>query len=210
MPFPYTKQTWTDGVSAASAARFGVIEDGIALAGVFGTGSSPPGSPSDGMIWRLPADSANGVYWFFQYDSSQATYKWVGLGSARPMSSEVSTSETRNNAAYGDLTTVGPSVTVPRAGDYLVQFGCNIIAPASVVDVGQVAVKRGAAATADVDRVLFAVPSSASTQATSVARTIRMNGLAASDVLKLQYKNSAGGNTSFQYRWLNVTPVRVI
>jgi hypothetical protein len=29
MAIPYTKQTWTDGVSALSAARMGVIEDGI-------------------------------------------------------------------------------------------------------------------------------------------------------------------------------------
>lgn len=29
MANPYAKQTWTDGVSAASAARLGVIEDGI-------------------------------------------------------------------------------------------------------------------------------------------------------------------------------------
>jgi hypothetical protein len=122
MAFPYSQQTWTDGVSSASAARLTVIEAGVALAGVTGTSSTPPGSPVDGMIWRLPADSGNGIYWFFQYDSSQATYKWVFMGGP-PMYAEVVTDETTASTTYAALATAGPSIAIPRSGDYEVQIG---------------------------------------------------------------------------------------
>jgi len=208
MPFPYTQQTWVDGSGGGtpiSAARLGVIESGIALAGVIGTSSSPPGSPTDGMIWRLPADSSNGIYWWFQYDSSQATNKWVSMG-GQPMISEVATSETTTSTSYVDLTTVGPSITVPRAGDYLVTFGSAMFTNTSATNA-IAAVKRGAAATSDNDAI--AHTSAAASHQADVSRSLRVNGLSASDVLKVQYKGDTATKT-FLRRWLHVEPIRVI
>jgi len=44
--------------------------------------SGPPASPTDGDIWcATSVDAAGGaVRWTFQYDSSQATYKWLFVG----------------------------------------------------------------------------------------------------------------------------------
>jgi hypothetical protein len=72
--------------------------------------------------------------------------------------------------------------------------------------VSFVAVKRGAAATSDNDSASYGVQNTVS----SVVRSIRLNGLAASDIVKLQYRNTTGGNTTFSSRFLFITPVRVI
>jgi hypothetical protein len=207
MPFPYTQQTWTDGVSSASAARLTVIEAGIALAGVFGTGSSPPGSPSDGMIWRLPAASGSGVYWFLQYDSSQATYKWVSMGGP-PMSSQSDTDGTWNSTTYVDPTTTpNATVTVPRAGDYEVSWGFQAGIATSDFEMRS-AVKIGAAASSD-DNCCSAVSPSASGRLLTGHRQ-KVITAAASDVLKLQYRSSAAGGVTLFSHWLHVRPVRVI
>jgi len=203
MAFPYSKQTWTDGVSSASAARLAVIEDGIAMAGVFGTSSSPPGSPVDGMIWRLPASSSTGVYWFFQYDSSQATYKWVFMGGP-PLTSEVATSETSNSATYVDLATVGPSITLPRGGDYIVSHGNSCF---NAVGAKQYqTVKLGAAAAADAHACIHDAVNLTDTP----SKTFRSNGASASDVYKLMYRNNVTNTGTWLERWISVTPVRVI
>jgi hypothetical protein len=208
MPFPYTQQTWTDGVSSASAARLGVIEAGIALAGVTGTSSTPPGSPVDGMIWRLPAVSASGIYWWFQYDSSQATNKWVFMGGAA-MRHEIVTLETTASTAFVDLTTVGPTLTVPRAGDYMLEFGVGGASNNTATDGWSVAPKLGAAATVDADSFVGTNPTGASTVSANGSRKM-VKALAASDVVKIQYRALTGGTASFEKRFLFITPVRII
>jgi hypothetical protein len=208
MPFPYVPQTWTDGVSSASAARFGVIEDGIRLAGIVGTSSTPPGSPVDGMIWRLPADATNGIYWWFMYDSSQTTYKWVAMPST-PLMHEILTDEATSatHTVYQDLTTVGPTITVPRSGDYLADFGAqlyNVNATTGAV----AALKRGGSATSDSDAIFML--STGASQYSSPARSIRLNALTASDVVKMQYKAGGAFTAHAARRWLKIRPIRVI
>ena len=61
------------------------------------------------------------------------------------MFAAIATDETTTSATYVDLATVGPSITVPRAGDYEVTFGATMYDATGGVGV-YAAVKRGAAA----------------------------------------------------------------
>ena len=167
-------------------------------------GSSPPANPVDGNQWiHTP------TYWQFVYDSTETTYKWKFIGGP-PMSHEINTAEANANGAYGDLATVGPTITLPRAGDYEVSFGCMIVAPLNFAEGASAAIKRGAAATSDNDLIQFFNPANAANQSVSEARQIRITDMAASAVVKMQYKVIISAATVFGYRWMKVTPVRVI
>ena len=132
-----TAVTEIDFTSGATVSDGGGGIAQIAIAPKFHTGSSPPGSPSDGDYWILPADDTNGVYWMFQYDSSEATYKWRFVGGP-----PVFTTSTPD-AVINTLTQVGStgyyyaptmSYTTVRAGDYMVQGSVRVFrngAPAS-------------------------------------------------------------------------------
>lgn len=207
MAFPYVPFTWVDGTpNQASAARLNAIEAGIALAGVTGTASTPPASPVDGMLWRLPAASGSGIYWLFQYDSSQATYKWVFIGGP-PMSHEILTDETTSSTTYVDLTTVGPTLTLPRGGDYKTEFGAQMY-NATGSNAAVAAIKRGAAATSDNDSIFIQNPTA--NLVLPGSRSLIITGMAASDVVKVQYKSSAATAAHALRRYMMITPIRII
>lgn len=83
-------------------------------------GTSFPTSPKDGDTY--PYLAAAGVLWNFMYQ--QSTGKWLFVGGP-PMFSLVTTSETTVSTTYAALTTAGPSVTLPFAGDFDVEIGCG-------------------------------------------------------------------------------------
>lgn len=210
MPFPYTQQTWVDGAGGGtpiSAARLGVIESGIGLAGVAGVSATPPGSPTDGMIWRLPAVAGSGIYWFFQYDSSQATYKWVFNGGP-PWLAEVATAETTASAAYAALATAGPSIALPRAGDYLVEIGCRI-GNNTASTTTFMSYDIGATGAVDADGVILSVGASTSNSATNHNTHARSKNSASAQTLTAKYKTN-GGTATFADRVMRVTPIRII
>jgi hypothetical protein len=164
-------------------------------------GPNPPANPVDGQIWMLPV--GDGVVWQFRYNAASASaYKWEFVGGA-PSWSTVETDQGTSSTTYVGLG--GPNLVLPNAGHYTVDFGVRTYAGSAGVDI-TAAVKRGAAATADIDQIAF--KTSTSFHVTSLARTIRMLGLAAGATLELQYKAS-GGTASFVNRWMGVTPVRV-
>lgn len=200
----YTKQTWTDGSSQASAARLGYLETGIYDASV-ARGTSLPASPVDGEMYDYIADSTNGIVWRFLYRSaSESSYKWEFIGGP-PMSAEVLTLESTASTSYVDLATAGPTVTVPLDGDYLYQF--NFRAWNTAVQGNVAALKLGAAATSDDDSAFISSEVALAVNQTGKIR--RVTGLAASAALKLQYK-TASGTASFLQRNLHVWPIRVI
>ena len=79
--------------------------------------------------------------------------KVLGLGGV-PMAHFIDTQETPGSGgSYVDLTTVGPTLTVPLAGDYHVSFGARASGAPGVAYVWAAAVKNCAAATADAESV---------------------------------------------------------
>jgi hypothetical protein len=162
---------------------------------------------TDGDVVDLIANDPAGVIWRFRYNAGSASaFKWEFAGGAAA-SSEVGPSQNIGAGAYGDLGTVGPQFTLPRAGDYEVDFGARVLPPASAFR-GWIALKRGAAATADADGASWGGPAGAGGSDVSVSRCLFALGAAAGDVYKLQYKSDVGV-TSFDKRWLKIRPIRI-
>lgn len=172
------------------------------------SGTIFPATPADGNIFIYTASSSAGVKWAFQYDSTQATYKWVCVGGL-PLWSEVTAADARANAAYGALTNPGPSVILPFAGDYDVAVGFtgNV---ATANEFALMSYDIGGTGALDADGVELT-----STQAASgnlydyiaVSRPRRKTGLTAI-TLTSKYR-TGGGSTTFKMRWMSVMPVRV-
>jgi hypothetical protein len=145
---------------------------------------------------------ANGgapVIWRFRY--SQADLLWIFVGGA-PLLKEIASGESTASTTYVDLTTAGPSITVPQAGDYLVRFESQV-STGGGNDNAWVSVKIGAAATSDNQ----GNPSSTSNTVPQVDnRTQRISVVADGDVLKVQYRTLAGGTITFAKRVLEILP----
>ena len=173
--------------------------------------SALPGSPVDGqeVYYQSAGMATDGVVWHLRYRSTGGTYKWEFVGGS-PMYAETPAAELTTSATYVDLTTVGPQITVPLAGDYVITGGAQAYSgQAGTIPVA--AVKLGAAAITDGEiLVLVRVPTAAFSGAIS-SRTIVRTVSAASTVLKLQYANvgTAGATATFNNRVLNITPRRV-
>lgn len=172
-----------------------------------GTVTALPGSPSNGQEVNYLADATNGVVWTLKYRSgSGSAFKWEFVGGTG-LASEVATDQANaGSTTYVDLATVGPQVTVPLAGDYVAQWGNETFSNSAVYSF--MALKRGAAATANADSIQV-YPSVAATQTLAPARRLLLTGLTASTVIKAQYRAGAAVTVNHRKRWLELIPVRV-
>jgi hypothetical protein len=200
-------------IAYAKLALAGAIvnADIAAAAGILGSkvqwssGAAPPANPATGDLWLLPADAANGVNWVFRYNAGSASAsKWEFVGGP-PVVVDIETQEATASLVYVDLATVGPSFTIPRAGDYLVEFGF-FASNNTALDGFLAAPKIGAAATADADD---AGGISATANASFYPSRSLVKTFAAADVCKLQYRAFTGGTATFSKRFLKITPRRV-
>lgn len=161
-----------------------------------------PGSPSDGQQTILVDSTTAPTYaWFLRYNSTST--KWDFLGGA-PIFSEVATSETTTSATYAALTTAGPSITVPVAGDYLVEIGMT--GRPSVNAVWNMSYDIGGTGAVDADSVQNS--DVATGGGTNGSRVRKKTAIAASTALTAKYKISTGTLTALD-RWMRVTPIRV-
>jgi hypothetical protein len=161
----------------------------------------PPGSPSDGDIWVATGVDANGTRWSFQYNAGSAsTYKWEFIGGSSTNADVAGNQSTTSNTNV-DLGTV-QSITLARAGDYLVRWGCDLYATVGAATPVNAVTKAGTVLGEVVNGV-----GSVNAQM-SLSKEVVVPGLAAADVLKSQYRVSANtGN--FLNRFMHVVPVRV-
>lgn len=171
----------------------------------FGYGTSLPASPISGETYILVDSVTDPTYqWVFRYNTGSAnTDKWEFMGGA-PATSEVLTGESTSSTSYVDLTTVGPSITVPRAGVYQVSLSAftfnndGVASNFSTVKVGGAAAGDGNSLQHDV---------SGANKGLTNTRVLLLT-FAASDVAKVQYRVSAGIG-SFLNRNLSIVPIRV-
>lgn len=179
-----------------------------ALTGLEGTKGSVP--PDEAYV---EVDSSAGVQWHFAYESGEATYKWRFLGGPA-LISEVATAESlpaNATTTYQALATAGPSVPLPRAGDYDVAIGARILGANDGGGNGQntrMSYDIGGTGAVDADAVEHIGGNG--TPTITQARTRRKTGLT-SVTLTSKYSHSgtlvAGG--TFANRWMSVLPVRV-
>lgn len=139
--------------------------------------------------------------WNLIYDGT----KWDCVGGT-PMVANVNTTESRNANSYAALTTAGPSVTVPLAGDYGIQDGSDISGLAAAHGYHSYDVGGTGAVDADAARFQYSI---AGTLGGTVIGSIRTKtGLAAGTAIVSKYK-AAVGTVFFQQRWICVMPRRV-
>ena len=169
-------------------------------------GLTLPGAPVDGQEAILVDSLTAPTYiWRFRYNAGSASaFKWEFTGGS-PRSVEVATLETTTSAAYVDLATVGPSFTIPNAGEYVASFGANGIVAVAAGNLF-VALKLGAAAAADTESVSGGTSNAGN--AVALFGAFRRTA-AVADVWKLQYKVSSVNAHSFSRRELHILPVRV-
>jgi hypothetical protein len=171
--------------------------------------TSLPASPVDGQQAVLTDSLTAPTYtWRFRYNASSASpYKWEFIGGS-PASEELAIQEALTTTAqWVDLATVGPSVVLPRAGDYFVEFSTqaynptdNILAYIGPVLVGVQSSPMYAAA-----NTLSSAGGAGWVQ--SFGSFQRFNGLVPG-TLRLRYNTGVSG-TNFSQRRLKVIPVRV-
>lgn len=74
----------------------------------------PTGTIIKGSFCTFKA--ATGIYWRLVY-SEEATYPWAKIGGP-PLREFIEASQSTASTSYVDLTTVGPSITTPTAGEW--------------------------------------------------------------------------------------------
>lgn len=168
-----------------------------------------PGTPDEGMLisFQTAAMKTAGVGpWLLRYDSTIAgSYRWAVV-SARPITATIVTSESRNNGAYGDLATVGPTVQTPLAGDYAVSHEAQIATSSVVSGYGAQSFAVGAAAALSADEAT--VGGNGATG--SVGRQAIVKTAVASGVnITAKYAATGGGGSAFANRAISITPLRV-
>lgn len=174
--------------------------------------TSLPASPTDGLeVVLVDSLTAPTYAWHFIYVAAITdANKWVYVGGA-PASVEIAAAQTTGSTTYADLATVGPQFTIPRAGVYLLDLAigwCKNNNAAAAALNRYAAIKLGAAATSDADSCISGDDSTTPAIKSTGASMVRT--LAASDVLKVQYRMTvATGVAEFGKRVLKVTPQRV-
>lgn len=214
-PFPLP-HPWVPGSEENPfEARIQENQDKIAIelgnkAPIAGAVTSLPTTPYDGQEIYYTADSTNGVVWHLKYRAaSGSSYKWEYVGGA-PLFAEVTTNQSTTSTSYAALTTAGPAVTLPLAGDYMVAIGCRCHQNGNSRDA-LMSYDIGATGAVDADATTYysgaSVDGLPATVAANVMVERRKTGLTAV-TLTAKYKVSAGqGN--FSSRWMKVVPVRV-
>lgn len=173
--------------------------------------TSLPGSPYDGQIimYQSAAMATDGIIWRFRYRAASASaYKWEFIGGA-PLAStggggNVSTA---NNATFADPAGGTASVTVPVAGDYTTAYGARCVNNSSGnTSRGFLGLDR-AGTNLLVDE--FDAGTVLAYGVNAGKPSIRLNNLAASDVLKVRASTEGGINTNIYNPIVAITPVRV-
>ena len=165
-----------------------------------------PGSPVDGQECIL-VDSltAPTFSWHFRYVAAKASNKWIFLGGS-PIVNEVVTEEWTTSTTYVDLTTVGPAVVLPVAGDYEVGIGAHIWnVNGTMTEWMSFAI--GATAASDNDSIVARDSGAAQAFKITAARTMRKNGLGAV-TLTAKYRTT-GNAATYAFRWISVRPFAV-
>jgi hypothetical protein len=184
----------------------GVLKTDGAIA-VGSLGASFPASPVQGQIYIFTADAANGVYWTFIYDGGYGRWRFIG---GPPLSARVDALETTTSSTFGDLTTIGPSITIPFSGDFDVYVGGQALTGQN--DVARMSFSIGATAAQDADGGGVSSLQAGGGQIsypTSFSVTTRKTGLAASTQLMAKYRNATNATTTqFRWRTLQVLPIQ--
>lgn len=178
--------------------------------------SFPPVGPLDGdiCVLELPStyDPVGGkkIRWILSYNAGDAVWDVIGGPS---LYAEVLTLETSTSTSYGDLATVGPSITPPRPGDYEVTIGASMDIVMNVAGCTGLMAYQGAgiAAASDNDAAISAQANAAVARYPGGAstRSREKTSLTTVSALVAKYRIIAGNSVDFQNRFMILRPIRI-
>lgn len=171
--------------------------------------SSLPASPVDGQECCYVADATNGVLWHLCYNAASASaYKWEFVGGS-PLLAEsyalVSTYTTGSPAFTFGPALAALQITLPLAGDWIVQHAVNLQVVANVNDWRAALFLSGS----QIGTGAMGATSTTMYGANLVQEQMRP-GLTASTVLDVRITTNVASSTCQVYdRSLRAQPVRV-
>lgn len=168
-------------------------------------GTELPDDPRDGQPFSYIADSQQGTVWRFQYNAlSSNQFKWEFVGGS-PI--QVRADGATSTASQGYASAGGPALTVPLAGDYLVQYGAEIWNSNDDSDT-LISIYNGTSVV-DADSIsIEGVTIAGNTHRISSSRAVIVTVSAPGNVIEMQYRVGSGTG-GYQKRWMIVQPVRV-
>jgi hypothetical protein len=171
-----------------------------------------PGSPTNGqeILFQNAAMATTGAVWHLKYNSASASaFKWEFVGGS-PLRAAVATSESTTSTTFVDLTTVGPSVTTPLAGDYTVTLSTSLAGSSAVVNAAMsFSVGASAALNGDSLRPTGFNMANADPFPYTGTRPVFKAGLAAATALVARYASPNANSANFSDRSVSILPTRV-
>jgi len=156
-----------------------------------------------GHVWKLKRREAD-----------PSIYKWQVI-SAPSLFNEVLTAQSLNVAGWQNLATVGPSLVVPRDGDYFIDWGCNCWEDYTGSTTIYTGISIGGAAPENDGGYISMFAGGANFDQNdnhlSHMRSRRKNALTAGTVITVKYQVS-GAPTAigwWRWRWMRLRPIRI-
>lgn len=119
----------------------------------------------------------------------------------------VATRESTASTSYTDLATTGPTITIPRAGDWLFLLTTRIGVTGNARG-GAVGLRTNAGAPVDILEHYVETGTTITEDSPTCAAAVPLAGLAAGDVIQARYK-VFGGSCFFEKRRLVAMPIRL-
>lgn len=163
-----------------------------------------PKNPRDGQRLLYQAQAGPPIrQWIMEYSDQAKVWFWVG---GSPIYAEVETDQqvAAGTAIFVDLATVGPSLTVPFAGSYEVEWGYNGY---NATGAANITLQANVHVNGTNQGTYFV---QSNTNAGSAASTMRKKApltLAANDVVKLMYLRHTVVTQNYRARWLFLRPL---
>lgn len=171
--------------------------------------SALPAAPIDGQEIYYQASTASGVTWHLRYNAaSSSSYKWEYVGGSA-LRSEVETQEATTSTTYADLATVGPSITVPVAGDYDISAGAQLVMTNGSAQYIYVGLSLDNAATILWSNIYQDPVGANDVVSRRGIKTVTRNAGSNTGVIKMQYKITSSSIGTYYNRYIFATPVRV-
>jgi hypothetical protein len=210
---PYAGQVFIPNVDVSGFLAYDVVRwNGSAWQQV----SHPPlisaatlaglGSVPNGYEVYLQADATNGVNWHLRYNSgSSSAQKWESIGGGPPIIATIDAPQTNSLTTYSDLGTVGPSIIIPRTGDYdVTQYAIY-----SGNDQGFISLSGAGITVGDAEAATSGNLGFLGSAHYEVLQRRKRYSLTGGGTLKMMYRGISANPRTWSYRQLSITPVRL-
>ena len=168
-----------------------------------------PSVPFDGqeVYYQSAGMAGDGIVWHLRYRSANPTaYKWEAVGNQPIYAVEDAVHAGFSTGAY--IETATPSITLPLAGDYLIEWGSRIQQVPGAGFLWFSSVRCGTTTFSDTWAITWGGPGGGATVSYSGSAKRRFNSNAAGSLVRLGFKNINVAMDLYA-RWITATPIRV-